>query len=87
MVRLRWHKRFAKKMETLGPIERTRAVKSLSQVRADVHHPSLNFEKLSTDYFTIRVNLNFRIALLHVEGDLYEVIDIDTHTAIYHRYG
>lgn len=87
MVSLSWTKRFTKRIATLGPEERLRAAKSLKQFLDNPRHPSLNFEKLSTGYHTIRVDKNFRIVLKSTGAGNYDVVDVDNHTAIYQQYG
>lgn len=87
MIVLHWTKRFEKRVKTLGPEERSRTAKSLKQFLANYRHPSLNFEKLSTGYYTIRVDLNFRIAMRKNADGSYDLLDVDTHSSLYNRYG
>lgn len=83
MIDLVRRKRFNKKFAALGPEVRARAIKSLQQFVDDPRHPSLHFEKLSTGYHTIRVDLNFRILLRQLGEGRYELADVDSHTNIY----
>ncbi|WEK05444.1 MAG: hypothetical protein P0Y65_04080 [Candidatus Devosia phytovorans] len=87
MIELVRRKRFIKKFAALAPDVRARAIKSLRQFVEDPRHPSLHFEKLSTGYHTIRVDLNFRILLRHLGEGRYELADVDSHTAIYRLHG
>jgi mRNA-degrading endonuclease RelE of RelBE toxin-antitoxin system len=87
MISLKITKRFIKALDALGPTERQRAQKSLSQFRVDPRHASLHFEKLTTGYHTIRVDLNFRIVMRKDSGQSYELLDVDSHKKIYASYG
>ncbi|KQX34827.1 hypothetical protein ASD04_15675 [Devosia sp. Root436] len=88
MVALHRTRRFDKRVAALGSEERTRALKSLKQFLADPRHPSLHFEKLSgSDYRTIRVDMNFRIVMLQNFDGSFDLIDVDSHSTIYNKYG
>jgi hypothetical protein len=54
----------------------------------DPRHPGLHFEKLSgSEYRTIRpVRGAWRI-VLRGQGDLYELVDVDTHKLVDRKYG
>lgn len=87
MITIKLTKRFEKAATALGPQERERAQKSIKQFLQNPRHPSLNFEKLSTGFHTIRVDLNFRIAMRKESADCYEFVDVDSHVNIYNRWG
>lgn len=85
-MELRPSRRFEKAYKTLSLPVGKRVRKSLKQFLTNPRHPSLHFEKLSSGYRTIRVDLNFRIVLREAEGG-FELIDIATHTKAYADYG
>lgn len=60
---------------------------ALQRFQADIHHPGLNFEKVThRTYCTIRVTLGLRIALRESGPDAFDVIDIGGHDEIYRRH-
>jgi len=87
-VEVRPTTRFERQLKTLDSVTRTRAAKSIKQFLLDPRHPSLHFEKLKgTDVRTIRVDMNFRIAMRAVGGSTYDLIDVGSHDDIYGRWG
>jgi len=61
---------------------------ALVRFQADIHHPGLNFEKVThRDYCTIRATVGLRIALRSSGPDTFDVIDIGGHDEIYRRNG
>jgi hypothetical protein len=79
--------RFQKAFAALGHRERTRAERSLTRFLENPRHPGLHFEKITGQYHTIRVDLNFRI-VLRDEGDgEFSLIDVGGHSYVYGKYG
>ena len=88
MAGIRPTPKFEKALKALGHKERRRAGKSLQQFVENPRHPSLHFEKLGgSDYCTIRVDRNFRIALKDLGNDVYELLDVGSHKYIDRVYG
>lgn len=88
MVRLRRTERFGKSFRSLGPEQQKRAEKSLRLFADNPRHPSLHFEKLTgSAYRTIRVDLNHRIVLYEIEGDLFELVDVGSHDYVDRNFG
>ena len=80
--------RFVKALRSLGQEEQKRAAKSMKQFLENPRHPSLHFEKLrGSGLHTIRVDMNFRIALDDKGGGVYDLIDVGSREAIYARWG
>jgi plasmid maintenance system killer protein len=87
-IRLKLERRFLKSFAALSPDLKRRAEAALVRLQQQPDAPGLNLEKLRgfTDYYTIRVNRNFRILLRHERdehGELFAVADIGPHDAIY----
>lgn len=62
--------------------------KAINLFQNDVHHPSLNFEKLKGgDYCTIRVSQGERLILRQSGQDTFELIGIVDHDTMERRYG
>ncbi len=62
-------------------------MKALQFFSADIHHPSLNFEKIKgTDYCSIRVTQGDRVILKQTGPDTFALVDLGDHD-IYRRYG
>ena len=88
MPRVQPTAKFDKALRALGHQQRARAAKSIEQFLTNPRHRSLNFEKIGgTEFWTIRVDRNFRIVLKLIEDELYALIDCGDHDYIYRTYG
>jgi hypothetical protein len=80
--------KFNKAFASLDEKKQRRTAKSLRQLDVNPRHPSLHLGKLEgTFYCTIRVELNFRVALRDLGEGQYELVDIGNHDYIYRVYG
>jgi hypothetical protein len=88
-VRLRLEQRFKKSRSSLPNLQR-RIDETLGKLLRSPDLRGLNLEKIKRpgDYYTIRVNRNFRILLRREtdeKGELFAVLDVAPHDATY-RY-
>ncbi len=69
--------------------DRTQAARirqAIERFAADIHHPGLNFEKVTgTRYCTIRVSVHLRILMIQSAPDSFDLVDIGDHDHIYRR--
>jgi mRNA-degrading endonuclease RelE of RelBE toxin-antitoxin system len=88
MPRLRWSRTFEKSFRKLSAPIQDAAFRVVRNLLEDPSRPSLNLEKLrGTDYWSIRVNLSYRILLrseTDPEGDLFQLMDVGPHD-VYRR--
>jgi len=91
MVRLRIDPGYIRALRRLDPQTRPRVNVALERFMMDPDHPGLGFEALFnalSGYYTIRVNRPIRILLrkeIDAIGELYAVVDVGNHDAIYRR--
>jgi mRNA-degrading endonuclease RelE of RelBE toxin-antitoxin system len=88
MPRVRWSRTFEKSFRKLPAQIQDGAFRAVRNLLEDPSRPSLNLEKLrGTDYWSIRVNLGYRILLQREsdpEGDAFRLVDVGPHD-IYRR--
>jgi mRNA-degrading endonuclease RelE of RelBE toxin-antitoxin system len=88
MARVRWSRTFEKSFRKLPAQIQDSAFRAVWNLLEDPARPSLNLEKLrGTDYWSIRVNLGYRILLQREsdsEGDAFRLVDVGPHD-IYRR--
>ena len=89
MVRLRVDPGYERALDRLPKAIRQRSNAALLKFLENPRSPGLNFEKLRdrADYYSIRVNLQYRILLrleADREGELFAVVDVGTHQ-VYRR--
>lgn len=76
MPRIRWSRTFEKSFRKLPTQIQDAAFRAVRTLLEDPTRPSLNLEKLrGTDYWSIRVNLAYRI-LLRLEPDPKETCSV-----------
>lgn len=80
-------RKFDKAMEKLGHIQFERAEKSLKFFLVNERHPSLNFEGLSSGYYSIRIDRNFRIVMRKEGESHYLLVDACDHRKADAFYG
>jgi len=88
MARVRWSRTFEKSFRKLPAQIQDGSFRAVRNLLEDPARPSLNLERLrGTDYWSIRVNLGYRILLQREsgpEGDVFRLIDVGPHD-IYRR--
>lgn len=80
-------KAFEKAMKKLGHAQFERTGKSLELFLLNERHPSLRFKELSSGYYTIRVDLNFRIVMRKVANSHFLLVDACDHRTADDFYG
>lgn len=88
MPRVRWSRTFEKSFRRLPAQIQDATFRAVRNLLEDPSRPSLNLEKLrGTEYWSIRVNLGYRILLRpepDLEGDVFRLMDVGPHD-IYRR--
>jgi mRNA-degrading endonuclease RelE of RelBE toxin-antitoxin system len=88
MPRVRWSRTFEKSFRKLPAQIQDAAFRAVRNLLEDPSRPSLNLEKLrGTEYWSIRVNLGYRILLRSesdLDGDVFRLADVGPHD-IYRR--
>lgn len=89
MVRLLWSRTFEKSFGKLTPQLKNATFRAIAKFKEDLRHPSLRLEKLQglPDYWSIRVNLGYRIVLhrrQEGEDDVFTLVGVGPHD-IYRR--
>jgi mRNA-degrading endonuclease RelE of RelBE toxin-antitoxin system len=88
MARVRWSRTFEKSFRKLPAQIQDGAFRAVRNLLEDSARPSLNLERLrGTAYWSIRVNLGYRILLQREsdpEGDVFRLMDVGPHD-IYRR--
>lgn len=73
---IRAYKKFVKK----NPQRAKDLLEALQRFRTDIHHPSLNTEKLRhSDIWSIRIDIKNRIYFMWVDHETTLLIDIGPH--------
>lgn len=76
------YKKFVKK----NPQRAKDLLEALQRFRTDIHHPSLNTEKLKhSNLWSIRIDLKNRIYFIWVNGETALLVDVGPHDK-YKRY-
>jgi len=89
MARIRIDPSYLKARSKQSPEVRQRAAKALLRFQENPQAHGLNFERVKGmgDYYSIRINLQFRILLRRerdAHGEVFAAVDIGTHQ-VYRR--
>jgi len=89
MPRVRIDPGFVRALSRRNPEIQVRAEKALVRFQENPQAHGLNFERVKSmgDYYSIRINLQFRILLRRErddEGELFAAVDMGTHQ-VYRR--
>ena len=88
MLRLRWSRTFEKSFRKLPAQIQDATFRAVQNLLEDPSRRSLNLEKLrGTDYWSIRVNLGYRVLLRaepDPEGEVFRLMDVGPHD-VYRR--